>query len=185
MRVHLTSFPKCPLSGTNAGSMSAGVNNTNRARVIPGQMYTSGGCKCSFQAGPGPCQASDWPLRTRICCWASPARGAPRRWTHSSDLPTLWQQEMLHPHSILLLTPDRLYRTRHASWSLSCSLMDVWLPECCPEPGAQRSASSFFPSVLRKPVQSLPPGGSWVPASCLERSGCADSVGPCHERPRS
>lgn len=50
MRVHLTLFPKCPLNGTCASSMSPGISNTNRAGVILQQMYKRPrGCKFSFQ----------------------------------------------------------------------------------------------------------------------------------------
>ena len=63
----------------------------------------------------------------------------------------------------------RFYKARWASWSLSSSMTDVQPMNCCLKRPAHRSASSFFPSLLRKATESLWEAlGSWKGQLCWE-----------------
>lgn len=176
IRVRLTLFSRCPLNGTNARIMSAKISNTNRAHVTLSQMYKRQ--QVHFPGRSNSYQANNLlkPVFAPELSWP----GGPCRWMHYSDLPPCTMTAINASSTLHFpVIPDRLFKTRHAPPTLSSSLMDVWLMECCLEPHAQRSASSFFPPAASETC-AVPPGGSWVPASCLERSRCADSLGPCH-----
>ena len=156
--------------------MSAKISNTNRAYVTLSQMYK--GQQVHFPGRSNSYQANNLlkPVFAPELSWP----GGPCRWMHYSDLPPCTMTAINASSTLHFpLIPDRLFKMRHAPQTLSSSLMDVWLMECCLEPHAQRSASSFFPPAASETC-AVPPGGSWVPASCLERSRCADSIGPCH-----